>query len=134
MPDIESPSAPEIMQYRQSQGKVHLLGSRCPSCSAAFFPSRTICPADGTEGLEELALADHGIIYTYTVIRQSTPEFEAPYAMVYIDFPQDVRVLLPYLGDGTPVIGAEAEIVLAPGPRLIDGALVLLPHAQSRQA
>lgn len=32
-------------------------------------------------------------MYTYTIVRQSTPAFEVPYALGYVDFPEGVRIM-----------------------------------------
>ena len=47
------------------------------------------------------------------------------------DFPENVRVMLPALGEGYPVIGEQVDIVLAPGPRVKDGQLIDMPHART---
>ena len=112
----EAEVLPRAANFVIEDGKVHLRASRCPSCGAALYPSREICPADGTDSLEDILLSSSGTVYTFTVARQSTPEFRTPYVLVYVDFPENVRVLLPYDGSEPPVIGAKVEIVMADGP------------------
>ncbi|MDA8270111.1 MAG: OB-fold domain-containing protein [Actinomycetota bacterium] len=121
-----------IVDFTTQNGKVRLRASRCPSCGAALYPPREICPSDGTDSLEDILLSSSGTVYTFTVARQSTPEFKTPYVLVYVDFPEDVRVLLPFAGTEPPPIGAEVEIIMGAGPRLEDGMAVSTPHASLR--
>ncbi|NNN19308.1 MAG: hypothetical protein HKL84_05585 [Acidimicrobiaceae bacterium] len=118
------------VDFSTQDGKVHLSASRCPACGAAFYPPRNNCSADGTSPLEDILLSSGGTIYTFTVARQSTPEFKTPYVLVYVDFPENVRVLLPYDGSEPPPIGANVEIVMAAGPRLENDNLISIPHAR----
>ena len=118
-----------IVDFTIQDGKVRLRASRCPSCGAALYPPREICPSDGADSLEEILLSNSGTVYTFTVARQSTPEFKTPYVLVYVDFPEDVRVLLPFSGTEPPPIGAKVEVTMGAGPRLEDGVALSLPHA-----
>ncbi len=116
--------------YEEADGLVRLRAGRCPQCGAVFCPAGLVCAGCGHRGLEDLFLGPRGTVYTYTRVHQSTPEFRAPYSLAYVDFPEQVRVMLPVLGAETPVIGDSVEIVLAPGPRLVDGELEESPHAR----
>ncbi|TAN20477.1 MAG: hypothetical protein EPN30_10145 [Actinomycetota bacterium] len=126
----EAKDSPRTGDYIIEDNKVRLHASRCPSCGAVFYPRRNNCSADATSPLEEIALSSGGTVYTFTVARQSTPEFKTPYVLAYVDFKEDVRVLLPFDADEPPVIGAAVEIVMAAGPRITDGGLVSIPHAR----
>lgn len=75
-----------------------LVGSRCPACGAHFFPSRQVCARCLAEDLETAVLSTRGTLYTYTVVRQSVPGFEAPYVLGYVDLPEGVRVLGQIVG------------------------------------
>lgn len=115
--------------YEAANGLVRLRGGKCPQCGAVFCPARLVCDGCGHRGLEEVLLEPRGTIYTFTEVHQSTPEFRTPYFLVYVDFPENVRVMLPATGEETPRIGAPVEIVLAPGPRLVGGEPEEGPHA-----
>jgi len=43
--------------------------------------------------MKTVAFSTRGTLYTYSVVRQSTPEFEVPYALGYVDFPEGVRIM-----------------------------------------
>ncbi len=118
-------------EYDLEEDRVRLRAGRCPDCGAVFCPTGTVCAACGHRGLDEILLAPTATVYTYTRVHQSTPDFQAPYDLVYADFPENVRVMLPALGEGYPVIGEQVDIVLAPGPRVKDGQLIDMPHART---
>ncbi|MBI4729967.1 MAG: Zn-ribbon domain-containing OB-fold protein [Acidobacteria bacterium] len=75
------------------EGTGHLIGTRCPTCGAHFFPPRAVCSRCLTEDLQTVGLSDAGTLYTFTVIHQSTPGFQIPYVLGYVDLPEGVRVL-----------------------------------------
>lgn len=74
-------------------GKGHLLASRCPACGARYFPRRQVCARCFGDKLEPVPLSTRGTLYTFTVVRQSTPAFQVPYVLGYVDLPEGVRVL-----------------------------------------
>jgi|TARA_B100001971_G_scaffold209210_1_gene232403 hypothetical protein len=74
-------------------GAGHLLGSRCSSCDAHFFPVREACAGCLGSDLETIRFSTTGTLYTFSIVRQSTPEFEVPYALGYVDFIEGVRIM-----------------------------------------
>ncbi len=74
-------------------GTGNLLGSECQSCGAHFFPVREACAGCLSQDLATVKLSTRGVLYTYTVVRQSTPKFEVPYALGYVDIPEGVRIM-----------------------------------------
>ena len=76
-----------------ADGTGHLLGSKCRSCGAHFYPVREACAGCLSDDLETVRFSPRGTVYTYTVVRQSTPAFEVPYVLGYVDLPEGVRVL-----------------------------------------
>ena len=86
-----------------ADGSGHLLGSRCRACGAHFFPVRQVCAGCLGSDLETVRFSTKGTLYTYTVVRQSTPAFEVPYLLGYVDLPEGVRVM-------GQLTGAESDI------------------------
>lgn len=76
-----------------ADGTGNLKGSRCRNCGASFFPIREACAGCLSQDLETIPFSTEGILYTYSVVRQSTPAFEVPYALGYVDFPEGVRIM-----------------------------------------
>ncbi len=83
---------PDELEARDD-GSGNLLGSHCRSCGAHFFPVRQACAGCLSTDLETVRLATEGVLYTYSLVRQSTPDFEVPYLLGYVDLPEGVRVL-----------------------------------------
>ncbi len=87
------------VSFRPGELEVHpdgtgnLLGSRCRDCGAHFFPVREACAGCLSQDLETIKFSTEGILYTYTVVRQSIPAFEVPYILGYVDFPEGVRIM-----------------------------------------
>jgi uncharacterized OB-fold protein len=84
---------------------VHLAGARCATCAEVSLGSSAVCPNCGSDAVEAIALGDHGVLWTYTIVRHKPPgdyrgpdPFE-PFGMGLVELPDGVRVLAP-LGGG----------------------------------
>jgi len=88
------PFHPEVFTT-DAQGRWQLGGTRCRRCGAHFFPRRAICAKCLSSDTETVPLSTRGVLYTFTVVHQSTPEFTTPYLLGYGDLPEGVRVLAP---------------------------------------
>jgi uncharacterized OB-fold protein len=76
----------------ESEGRPHLLGSRCKVCGRVSFPPRKVCSKCFSEEMESIPLSSKGKLYTYTIIGYPPPGLAAPYAIGYVDLPEGVRV------------------------------------------
>lgn len=74
-------------------GSGNLIGSQCRSCGAHFFPIRAACSRCLSQDLDTIGFSTEGTLYTFSIVRQSTPAFKVPYALGYVDFPEDVRIM-----------------------------------------
>ncbi len=74
-------------------GSGNLLGSRCTACGSSFFPVRKACAGCLSRDLETVPLSTEGVLYTFSVVRQSAPQFEVPYALGYVDLPEGLRIM-----------------------------------------
>jgi len=100
----------------EGDGTGYLIGSRCRSCGAHYFPKRELCARCLTEDVETVPLSRRGTLYTFTIVRQSTPEFAVPYVLGYVDLPEKLRVMGQIAGcDPEDVhIGMPVELSLEP--------------------
>lgn len=107
----------------RSDGTGNLLGSKCRTCGAHFFPIRQACAGCLGEDLETIRFSTEGILYTHTIVRQSTPAFEVPYALGYVDFPEGVRIMGQIVGVefDAITIGMPMTLVLEPFGKDEDG-------------
>lgn len=97
-------------------GSGYLKGSHCRSCGAHFFPVRQACAGCLSADLETVGFSTTGSLYTYTTVRQSTPAFEVPYMLGYVDFPEGVRIMGQISGcaEDEIHIGMPMTLVLEP--------------------
>lgn len=79
-------------------GPLRLAGTRCGNCGTHFFPRRQVCARCLSTHTETIPLSGGGVLYTFTIVYQSTPEFPTPYVLGYVDLPEGVRVLAPLAG------------------------------------
>lgn len=89
-----------------------LRGIHCASCTHKSFPSRELCPHCGSDAVEELTIASHGTVASWTIVRQAPPPTETPYTLAAVDFGNDIRVLGRTVGDVE--IGTEVTVELFP--------------------
>ncbi len=71
-----------------------LEGSRCETCGGSFFPPHEFCPQcldDGT--MAPARLSRRGTLYSFSIVHAAAKGFRAPYAVGYVDLPENVRVL-----------------------------------------
>lgn len=100
--------------FREDPSGGNLLGNRCDSCGKIFFPKAQICFECGHEELAEVQLSRRGILYSYTIGHMPSRHFTPPYAVGYVDLPEDVRVFAPLVTtEQTPFsVGMEMEVVI----------------------
>lgn len=81
--------------WREIKHRYRLVGERCVSCGAAFFPPRAVCPRCGKRELEEYKLSERGQVVSWTVIRNPPREYEkyAPYVVALVGLDDGIRVL-----------------------------------------
>lgn len=110
------------LSFRPGELEVHpdgtgnLIGSRCRSCGAHFFPVREACSRCLSDDLETVPLSTRGRLYTYSVVHQSTPAFEVPYVLGYVDFPEGVRIMGQITGCESEDIHIGMPLVLSLEP------------------
>ena len=81
--------------WRETKYRYRLIGERCASCGATFFPRNAVCLGCGSKDLEECKLADRGKVVTWTVVRNPPEGFEkyAPYVVALVELEDGVQVL-----------------------------------------
>jgi uncharacterized OB-fold protein len=111
----------------ESDGTARLLGGRCPSCGASFFPKQwSFCrnpSCNGTE-LADVELSTRGALWSFTDNRYAPPppypasaSFE-PYGVAAVELAVEQMIVLGQLAVGTDVgalaVGDEMELVVEP--------------------
>jgi uncharacterized OB-fold protein len=78
---------------RDAKGTVHLIGGRCAKCGALSFPCAVVCTECLSDEITETQLAAEGTLYSYSIVHQAPRGWSVPYALGYVDLPDNVRVL-----------------------------------------
>ena len=98
-------SAMEGMEGRsllvgRNEGGPYLIGGKCVSCKAVFFPQQSICPRCTGREIVETPLSRKGKLYTYTEVYQKPPDYEGPvpYLIGRVLLPEGVFVLTQLQG------------------------------------
>ncbi|MBJ8346951.1 Zn-ribbon domain-containing OB-fold protein [Antrihabitans sp. YC2-6] len=91
-----------------------IVGSCCVECGQAAFPPVRVCRNCRASNLEERTFADHGNLYSYTVVHVSSAR-AVPYAVGYVDLADGLRVL----GDldiSPDALACDTQVRLRNGP------------------
>ena len=110
-----------------ADGSGRLLGGRCPTCGASFFPKQwSFCrnPSCGGTELEDVELSTRGTLWSFTDNRYAPPPpyparepFE-PYGVAAVELADEQMVVLGQLARGTDIatlaVGRDMELVVEP--------------------
>jgi uncharacterized OB-fold protein len=91
-----------------------LLASKCTSCGQVFFPKIVFCLSCLSDSVKDITLSRRGKLNTYTIGHMASMHFQPPYAIGYLDMPENVMVFAPLkMIEGKPFkIGMEMELVI----------------------
>lgn len=92
----------------------YLVAGRCSNCGKAFFPQKKICPLCFDQGrIEEIALTGRGKLSTFTVVRRAVWHIQVPYAIGYINTPENIMIFTRLTDCALDhlTIGMEMEVV-----------------------
>jgi hydroxymethylglutaryl-CoA synthase len=82
MPDVGSP----VIAFRDRKELLPLHGGKCPGCGVVQFPRHRACIECGQDGLEDVALARHGRVFTFTNdYLHESPDPPTSHAVVDLD-------------------------------------------------
>jgi len=84
-----------IQYWRIRDRYYRLLGNRCKSCGAEYFPPVYSCRKCGSESLGDVEMPKTGKILTYTRLFEPLPGFEdqIPLVLAIVELKNGVRVL-----------------------------------------
>ena len=108
-------------------GAARLLGGKCPSCGAYFFPKQwSFCRNPSCTGgeLEDVELSAQGALWSFTDNRYAppppypAPEPFEPYGVAAVELADEQMVVLGQTARGTDLskltLGREMELVVEP--------------------
>jgi uncharacterized OB-fold protein len=72
---------------------------KCTECGRVYFPKRVFCTECGSDRpMLEYLLTGPGKLYSHSLIHAAPKAFAPPYAVGYVDLPENVRVLGQIVG------------------------------------
>ncbi|MGI9558713.1 MAG: Zn-ribbon domain-containing OB-fold protein [Thermodesulfobacteriota bacterium] len=83
---------PELFK-EDEDGNIRLVAGYCSESDNWTFPKYLADPVSFTDNVEEKLLSPKGVLHSFTVVRRSMPEYEVPYVLALVDFPETVRVM-----------------------------------------
>jgi uncharacterized OB-fold protein len=97
-----------------SDGKYHLVASRCNCCKLIFFPKRKYCGKCGSPDVEVINLSDRGKVFTFTQVDRKSMYtiIEPPYMQAEVEMPEGVHVftILDKCDPKTVNFGMDVEV------------------------
>lgn len=103
-------------------GEWRLLGSRCRSCDARFFPRAFTCASCLARDLEPFPLSVDGRVHVSATAEATQPGFAAPARFAWVDLPADgVRVFAHLVPAGGPEPGRGEPVRFDPAVVGADG-------------
>ncbi|MFH2129353.1 MAG: OB-fold domain-containing protein [bacterium] len=81
--------------FREDKTGAILLANKCKACGQIFFPKAKFCLSCVHNELEEIELSQKGSLYSYTIGHMPSSHFQPPYAIGYIDLPENYRIYAP---------------------------------------
>jgi uncharacterized OB-fold protein len=78
--------------FEEANGGPALIGSKCRACGQVLFPPRPFCLNCMSPEVESIRLKRDGKLYTFTTVYMPSEHFPSPYAVGWIELPEDIRV------------------------------------------
>lgn len=70
--------------FREREGKIEVVASRCKKCGMFFFPVKKICFKCMDETMEEVPLSGRGRLISFSISHDGLRGIKPPYAFGYV--------------------------------------------------
>lgn len=118
MSDLPAPKpaiTPETEAFWAATTDGRLLLRRCTDCETVYHYPRALCPDCLSGDTEWTEASGEGVIYSYTVIRQTRGEYSdaTPYVLAYVELVEGPRVMTNVVGNDPDdlEVGQAVEVV-----------------------
>lgn len=103
--------------HEPDDGKVQLIGMRCPNCGEITFPKTSRCLYCQNEEVEEYLLKNEGTVTAASVVTRPPAKHyrgPVPFAIGFVELEDELRVWTPLASSDPEVFksGMEVELVL----------------------
>lgn len=112
-----------IQYWRIRDRYYRLIGSRCESCGAEFFPPVYACKKCGSEKIVDREMPKTGVIVTYTKLHEPLPGFEAqaPFHLAVVRLENGARVLTQIVDSPDEAVKTGAKVRATTRRAKVDG-------------
>jgi uncharacterized protein len=112
-----------IQYWRLRDRYYRLIGSRCESCGAEFFPPVYRCKKCGSDGIADKEMPQTGKILTYTQLHEPLPGFEAlaPFYLAVVRLDNGTRVLTQIVDTPGDAVKTGAKVKAVTRRARVDG-------------
>lgn len=112
-----------IRYWRLRDRYYRLIGSRCKSCGAEFFPPVYRCKKCGSEQIADKEMPKTGEVVTYTQLHEPLPGFEAqaPFYLAVVKLANGAQVLTQIVDSPGEAIKTGAKVKATVRRALVDG-------------
>ena len=106
---------PDLLEVPEDGSPPYLKGYKCKKCGQIDFPKMSPCPSCWGEEFEMVPLSRKGKIYSTSVIFVAPPYLKPPYAIAYVDLPENLRIFAQLEGEiGTFKCDEDVELTTGP--------------------
>ena len=101
-----------IQSWRIRDRYYRLVGSRCASCGAEYFPPVYRCRKCGSDRVKDKEMPKTGRIVTYTQLHEPLPGFEAqvPFYLALVELENGARVLTQVVDSPDEAVRTGAKV------------------------
>jgi uncharacterized OB-fold protein len=118
--DVSSPPVPvpdaASAPFFAGAARGELMLQRCASCGAYMWPAKPRCVECFSARVDWVPASGRAQLYSFVVVHQRYPGFEAPYVIATVETPEGVRFNTGIVGSepGELEIGMALEVVFEP--------------------
>lgn len=112
-----------IQYWRIRDRYYRLIGSKCESCGAEYFPPVYRCRKCGSEKISDREMPKEGKIMTYTQLHEPLPGFEAqaPFYLAVVKLANGAKVLTQIVDSPDETIKTGAKVQATVRRAIVDG-------------
>ncbi|MGY9002360.1 MAG: Zn-ribbon domain-containing OB-fold protein [Rhodospirillales bacterium] len=107
---------------KDDAGSIKLAGGCCDACGVLSFPRAQVCVECLSENIKILAMPDHGVLYSYSIVRVGRIRDRVPYAVGYIDLENGIRLFSHFSDIAALEVDLPVSIKIEPVGEAEDGA------------
>jgi uncharacterized OB-fold protein len=94
---------------------LRMVASKCEKCGTVTYPMSEICHKCWSSSFAHVHLSTKGKLYSFSIVHIAPRPWHTPYAIGYVDLPDNVRVLSHIKADNLADIAIDMPVELGLG-------------------